>query len=908
MLRPRQAFWALLALALCVLTALPIGPLPPLGRFLDPATGIWSVAHQTAPASAAVIPELGAPVDVAIDRRGVPHVFAATDLDAWRTLGWLHARDRLFQLDLQSRATEGTLTRWVGAPALPLDREMRRLGLAHLADSLWAHLDPASLTHRALVAYAEGVNARISALGPRDLPFEYHLLGIRPRPWRPEYTLYLAERMTYTLSWQETDLQREALATIVGDRAAAALLPAVAPIQVPIVPTVGVRPSAPFTLPPPGTRPSAPRRPAGVIADAEVNDLQAGSNNWAIAPGRSADHHALLAGDPHLDLSLPSLWYEAHLLSRDGLDIYGVTLPGAPAVLIGLTPGVAWSFTNSEGDFVDHYREIVDDPTHPSRYRVDGDWRPVTRHIESFVDRRGKVIAVDTMYRTARGPLTRYAGEWRSIRWTALEVRDPLASFVALQRARSVADFLAAQSALEAPAQNGVAADTGGHIAEFTAGRFPRRPNNDGGVIFDGSSSANDWQGDLPPMPIVVDPPRGTLYSANQQGIDPRVDPAYRGNAWAAPWRAMRLARLSAADSAVTVDAMRRWQTDPISERALWWNGTLVAAATGDSGLAAPRALLAGWHDGYAPSSRAAALFEATMEEVATLTWDELQVNGRIVAWPSSTVLAALRDRPDDPWWDRRATGTRERRDDILRLALARAWRQLTAAKALGPDTTTWRWDAYRKADIPHIAFLPGLGSGPLAVTGGNGTLSPLAGSGTHGPSWRMVVDLGPRPVAWTMFPGGQSGNPASARYDDRIEAWRTGVLDSARLPRAIGELGPDDRREVIHFTPGIPRVPRAPWSPAWWMLVIVGAVAGVVARRSGRTAWWGVVLGAVLWGGVLLLTWEPGATLRLAGRIGALFGGTSAWSVLLLVPLWGGMLTGGVAKAVKELWPATAE
>ena len=903
--RLRQLLWLLLALAVLRISSLPLGPLPAIGDLLDPVTGLWSAAHQAAPPLEATValPSLSGPTEVAIDHRGVPHIFAPSGPDAWRALGWLHARDRLFQLDLQTRATEGTLTEWVGSAALPLDREMRQLGLAHLADSLWSALDTTSLTHRALDAYAEGVNARLAELGPRDLPFEYHLLGVRPRPWRPAYTYYLAERMAYTLSWQETDLEREALSAVVGDRAAAALLPAVAPIQQPIVPEPARGlPTLRTELPPPGPRSPGLRRSAGAIADAAVNDLQAGSNNWVIAPGRSADHHALLAGDPHLDLTLPSVWYEAHLVSHDGLDIYGATLPGAPAVLIGLTPGVAWSFTNSEGDFVDHYREVVDHLDAPTQTRVDGAWRPVTHRVERYLDRRGRVITTDTVYRSGRGPMTRYPGGWRSARWTALEARDPIGSFVRLQRARSVRDFLAAQATLEAPAQNGVAADTGGHIAELTAGRFPRRPNNDGGVIFDGSSSRADWTGDLPAMPSVVDPPQGVLYSANQQGVDPRVDPAYRGNGWAAPWRAMRIARLAGADSAVTPETMRRWQTDPVSERALWWTGALVAAAAGDTALATPRALLAGWSDGYRPDSRGAPLFEETMDQLSALTWDELAVNGRVVAWPSATVLAALRDRPDDIWWDRTETPARERRDDILRLALARAWDRLVARHGFGADTAAWRWDHYRTARISHIAFFPGLGDETLPVTGGNGTLSPLAGSGSHGASWRMVVDMGPRPTAWTTYPGGQSGDPASPRYDDRVDGWRAGTLDRALLPQHLDDLPPADRTEQIHFVRGTPRAPSTPWGPRWWVVALAGALGGLQAARRGWSAWWGACIGAALWGGTLLLTWEPGATLRLATRAGALFGGAPAWTVLAMVPLWGGLLAGVVAGFTKSV------
>ncbi len=900
--RPFSLLWLLPAAALLALSGSRLGPLPAIGPLLDPWTGIWSVARNADPAGERVasIPSLALPVEGLVDRRGVPHLFSATDLDAWRALGWLHARDRLFQLDLQTRAAEGTLTEWVGRPALPLDREMRELGLAHRADSLWAALDTAATARRALEAYAEGVNAQIRTLGSRDLPYEYQLLGVRPRPWRPEYTLYLYQRMTYTLSWQDTDLEREAIAMVVGDAAAAALLPAESPLQQPIVPSQGVR-ALSFHLPPPQMTPGPHRAPT-TVATAALNDLRPGSNNWAVAPRRAAGGHALLAGDPHLDLTLPSIWYEAHLVTADGMNIYGVTLPGEPAVLIGLTPGVAWSFTNSEGDFVDHYREEVDDPGRPTRHLVDGEWHPVTSRVELFRDRAGRLLVTDTVYRTRRGPLMRYAGKWRSIRWTGLESKDPIGSFLRLQRARSAADFLAAHATLEGPAQNGVAADTGGHIVELTAGRFPRRPNNDGGVIFDGRSSRSDWTGDLPPMAGVVDPARGTLYSANQQGVDPQVDRAYRGNGWAPPWRAMRIARLLGADSAVTLDAMRRWQTDPISERALWWTGAIVTAATGVDSLASARVLLAGWSDGYQPESRAAPLFEAVMDALATLTWDELAADdGRRVAWPSATVLAALRDAPEDIWWDRRATPAREGRDDILRLALARGWAQVAAPARLGPDTAAWRWDRYRTARIPHLVFIPGLGDPELSVTGGNGTLSPLGAGGSHGPSWRMVVEMAPRPVAFTTYPGGQSGNPASARYDDRVEQWRTGGLDSARIPRSAEELKPEDRAEVIHFVRGMP-LPGSESPSSWWILPLMGIAWGWFAVRSGRSPWWGALIGAVVWGGLLVGTWVPGSSWRLVLRTAQVFGEGPPWLVVMVVPIWGAMLCGFSARAIAGL------
>lgn len=906
----RPLLWILPAVGLLVATLTRFGPLPPLLVFLDPWDGIWSVARQAVEHRSGefALPGLAGPAQVQVDRRGVPHIHAATDADAWRALGWIHARDRLFQMELQTRATAGTLTEWVGGAARPLDEEMRGLGLTRVADSLWAALPDTAAARLALTAYAEGINGWEVGSDARDLPFEYHLLGVTPQRWKPEHSYYLFQRMAYTLSWQDTDLARERLAALVGDTVAAALLPAVAPIQEPIVPVTASTHAIPRPLPYPLPRPRHPIR-GGRIADrASFDDLEAGSNNWVVAPARSATGRPLLAGDPHLDLSLPSIWYEAELRSDQGLAIYGVTIPGEPAVLIGLTPGVAWSFTNSEGDFVDRYAEEVDDEAHPRRHLVDGRWWPVQSRVEAFRDRQGDTIAVDTFYWDRRGPLTWNGAEWRSSRWTALEVSDPLGAFLRLQRAGSVADFVAAVGTLEAPGQNGVAADTAGHIAERTGARMPRRPGNDGGRIFDGRQSSEDWRGDLPPMPTVIDPARGYLFSANQQGVDPATDRAYRGNGWAPPWRAMRIAELLRADRSVTVETMRRWQTDPYSIRAEWWLPTLISAAAADSTLAAPRALLAGWRDGFRPESRAAALFEATMDQVDRAVWDELDgPDGRRVAWPSAAVLAVLRDAPNDPWWDRRDTPVKESRDAILRGALASAWRSLLDDGRLGPDTALWRWDSYRTARVGHVAFFPGLGAEKLSVTGGNGTLSPLAGSGTHGASWRMVVEMGSRPLVLSTYPGGQSGNPASARYADRIEEWQRGGLDTAIVfddsAAAVGG-------ESITLVPGEAKLRGAgfPWGRAG--LIILALLWGVLARGLHRSAWWGAVVGAAWWGALLLAGWKGGASLRLLARLGALFGGIPGMLLILFALLIAALLGGVLARATAALipWEGAAE
>jgi penicillin amidase len=464
------------------------GPAPRLGPLADPVHGIWSVAASAdPPASARVrIPGLVAPVQVAFDDRAVPHIFARNELDALRALGYVVARDRLFQLELQWRAGAGRLTELVGAAALPVDRESRGLGLPDAARARYAALPPQARDRRLLEAFSEGVNARIAGLTAREIPLEYHLLDRRPAPWEPVDSYYLLARMGWTLAYSDLEDTRARAAALVGDAAADALYPRESPIQEPIQPNGAGAPRFDLPpLPPPGLsgtarRPGIPpllaaarRRPDGLEADA------IGSNNWAVAPARSADGNALLAGDPHLELTLPSIWYEAHLVVPDSLDVYGVTIPGATGIVIGFTRALAWTFTNAEADVLDRYAEVVDAPDAPTRYRVDGAWRPLRVVTEAYRDRGGALLRADTLRYTHRGPLLRAADGWQSLRWTVLEAGGEQGIFGRAARAADARAWLDSMAGYRAPAQNMLVADRGGTIAIRSTGRFPppaRRP------------------------------------------------------------------------------------------------------------------------------------------------------------------------------------------------------------------------------------------------------------------------------------------------------------------------------------------------------------------------------------------------------------------------------------------------
>jgi len=806
-----------------------IGPAPALGPFLEPAHGVWSLARSaTMPTRAeGRIPGLRDSVQVVYDDRAVPHIFASNEEDAYRALGFVVARDRLFQLFVQTLAASGRLTEIGGAQTLPLDREMRQLGLPRAAEQAAARAGDTSTMARIGRAYAAGINSYIKSMPASALPLEFRLLGIEPPEWKPIDTYYLQNRMGWTLANIANERDRAIAAARVGTEAAVALFPDDSPIQEPIQPNGQHAPRLDFHhLPPPG----APDSASMLVADAadafapsaqfaervpgEPATRSLASNNWAVSPSRSATGHALLAGDPHLDLTLPSIWYEAHLVVPVTLDIYGVTIPGAPPVIIGFNRDVAWTFTNTGADVMDLYVEQVDDMRHPTRYRLDGAWRPLEQRVEVYRGRHGETVAVDTTYYTHRGPLQFVRGRWISLRWTVLESGREGAAFIAGAHARTAREFEDAMAAAyRAPAQNMLAADRGGHIAIRSTGRFPIRPGNgSGSVLFDGTKSASDWKGDAPlsDWPQAFDPAQGYLASANQQPIDPRAARIWFGGSWD-PWRALRINELLRADSAVTVDRMRQFQTDPGSARADLFVPYFVQAAkrvaargagANPAVLEEAARVLEHWDRRYTTTNTGAVLFEAALRETAVETWDELNPHsdGRRL-FPSSAVLLELMSDSASAWWDDRSTSAVEDRDAILASSLVSAF--LATRRSYGaPDGSGWEWGKIRHANINHLLQIPALSALGLPVQGGPGTLSPSSGNGTQGPSWRMVVELGPTLHAWSTYPGGQSGDPASARYRDRLPEWLAGTLEAVHVPMRPSELAESQRSATLVLRP----------------------------------------------------------------------------------------------------------
>ncbi len=754
---------ALLAVLLVVLGTRATG-LPPLGALLDPAGGVYALARASPPASERLaLAGLDGEVEVVRDRRGVPHIFATTDADAVRALGFVTAQDRLFQMDFIARVAAGRLSEAVGASALDTDRFLRRTGMEWGARRNWNAIEKEGGIERDVLGwYAEGVNAFIAQMRPADVPVEMRLLGYAPERWTPLHTLRILQYMAFDLSFDRNEPRLSALRAGLDSLDFERLFPVHSPLVVPIVPTPGGGASLPATVEP---YPDASLF-EGSSGPAEGFIPGKGSNNWAVWGARSATGMPLLAGDMHLSLTLPAIWYEAHL-ATPGFNTYGVTVPGAPLPVEAYNDYIGWTFTNTGADQIDHYRLTVNREN--TAYLFDGLWHDFEMVPDTLGVLRGAAV-VDTLRYTHLGPVMDVDGQPVALRWTAHGRSRTMRALWNMHHATNLAEFEKATRDWDTPMQNILYAGRDGHIAIRSTGHLPVRAQGTGSGLLDGTTSRNAWTGRVPfdQLPHAVDPERGWLSSTNQDPADASY-PYYLGRDWYSNLRSLRIARLLDARPQHSADDLKRYQADvhvmqfelmkPLLD-------TLTALAPRADSL---RALLVAW-DGEAVRDAAAPLaFYVFHETLRRRVWDEPVFARRRPAFVPLYLL--LRDTPGSPLLDRPDTPIREDAALLLRGVLAEAADSLRAR--FGPPAS-WRWGAVHGAVFEHLTqsdALAAFSRGPFPYPGFAETLSPAADlETTHSASWRVVVDFSAQPPqGWGVYPGGQSGNPFSPHYDDFI-------------------------------------------------------------------------------------------------------------------------------------------
>ena len=746
--------------------------------------GAYIVVRQSLPLLSGTVrvAGIGAPVEITRDREGVPHIVAGSQVDAYFGLGYAHAQDRLWQMEMSRRIAAGRLSEVVGTQTLDIDRFLRTLGVHHHAERTYPNLTPAA--RNVLDAYSAGVNAYLRGNGG-PLPPEFLILRHTPEPWQPADSLAWVKMMAFNLGGNMSrELQRARMAQILTPQQILEFLPAYpgdGPVEIPNY--AALYRGLPLTQ-----------------LSALTNSMRAegnGSNNWVVAGKHTATGKPLLANDPHLGLSAPSLWYFAHL-KAPGLNIIGATLPGVPTVVLGRNGRIAWGFTNTNPDVQDFYIERLV-PGAPEMYETPAGPKPFTVRAEVIRVRGSEDVPLEV--RSSRhGPVlsdvfTKAAdvtpsGHVLALSWTVL--RDDDLTFQAgvnVALAGNWTEFIAALQDYHSPQQNMVFADVDGNIGMIAPGRVPIRvPENvvRGLMPVPGWEATYDWTGYVPfeELPRRHNPPSGKIFTANEKIIGPDY-PHFITFDWEPPYRARRIAELLDAREKHSISSFRGLQADNVSLMAR--DILPVLADTPTSSDAAAQALerVLAWDGDMAVGRPEPLIFIAWMRELTRLIYaDELQhLFGDYWKLKGPFLHNVLTLHPH--WCDNVGTDSAENCDMLKEQALELALADLT--DRYGSSMSRWRWGEAHAARSEHRPFsqipvLRDLFNIVQQVPGGQYTLNrgghnisdedaPFAS--IHGPSLRAVYDLDDPDRSLFIHSTGQSGNVLSDLYDNFAERWR---------------------------------------------------------------------------------------------------------------------------------------
>jgi len=744
------------------------------------------------------VPALASRVDVYRDDAGVPYLVASSERDLTMAMGYVHAQDRLWQMDLARRAAQGRLSEIFGPPTVEFDRMFRIIGLERTAARVLEAL-PARSRER-LEWYSAGVNAALAAMKGR-LPVEFDLLSYEPEPWSPEHCVELSRLLAWelNLSWW-TDVTFGAIAERVGIQHALEIVPTYPSNVEPAVPTAIWRRNLAR-----GLGYARTTRAYGV-AFGRASGI-GGSNAWALAPSRTTSGRAMLANDTHLILSLPSQWYELQLRQDEGM-VHGMSIPGIPGVVAGRNDSIAWGITNLMADEADFYVERLDSTG--TRVLDGGRWRELDIETQELIV-RGDSVREIRVRRTPRGPLISDVGpvlkrwspqEAMSMRWTGYELDDPFEAFRLIDAAHDWESFSRGVRAFTVPAQNFVYADVRGMIGFRAGGRIPIRSRRNSLLPLPGWESGSEWRGFVPSgeLPWMVNPPEGFIASANDKLVDDSY-PYHISDLWEPPARIERLREvLGEPGRLFSVLDCERLQLDASSAFGRRLRNHLLQAV-GDSALGVPEeetvlGYLRNWSGEFGVDDLASSVVNQTLVRLLENVFrdemgDDLYHDFVMLANVPVRVISRLLEEDDAVWFDDISTPRIERKGEIIRRSLREALALLR--DRLGKAPRLWRW-----GDLHTVTFRHPLGlvapldvvfnRGPFACAGGTTALI----SGEYrftdpfqvvvGPSFRQVFDLSRATECRVILPPGQSGQAYHRHYDDQLELWRAGGYRSAKL------------------------------------------------------------------------------------------------------------------------------
>ena len=754
-------------------------PIPPLGKFLDPFHGFWQNAetknHQSEELGLSGLTD---EVTVMYDSVLIPHLYARNDEDLYLAQGYITAKDRLWQMEFQTHAGAGRISEIIGPSALDFDRTQRRMGMVYAAEKSLHIMEVNPVAKSMVESYTKGINDYILSLRYEDLPIEYKLLDYEPEPWTNLKVALLLKNMAKTLNVGEKDLEMTNALKLFGKEMLDVLYPDYESVGDPIVDKtdnwkfdpIKINTDIPLALPDELIN----------IKPIEKPSKDVGSNNWAVSGAKTISGSPILCNDPHLNLSLPSIWYIIHL-NAPGINTMGASLPGSPAVISGFNDSIAWGVTNAQRDLVDFYKIQFKDNS-KKEYLSDGKWLTSKKVVEKHTV-KGNDDFYDTVIYTHHGPVMydeTFHGEDEknhfAFRWISHDPSEEVMTFYKLNRGKNYSDYSEALDHYGSPAQNFVFASSSGDIAMRVQGKYPIRRKGEGKYILDGTNTSTEWQAFIPNDQNVMDknPSRGFVSSANQYPSDPTYPYYINGSSFEA-YRNRRINKVLSGLNQITPTDLMNLQFDVYNLKAeeslptwLGYLDTTKLSTTENDALQ----ILKSWDLYNTIDSPGASYYEAWWDALYPMVWDEMKESKVSLEFPTTyTTLKLIKEKPALNFFDIQGTPEKETAKEVVQKAFADGVASIEKWKINKGKSP--RWADYKDTFIGHLMRLEAFSY--HVEHGGNHDIV-NASSRTHGPSWRMVVSLEKSGTqAWGVYPGGQSGNPGSPFYNNMLDHWSKG-------------------------------------------------------------------------------------------------------------------------------------
>jgi len=686
-------------------------------------------------------------------------------------------------MDMISRSVSGNLSEVIAGNAAVFKKDIESVTKGHRKTAeLVGRTFEKGKNNSYLKSYARGANHYIHNLDKKDYPFEYKLMDFEPSLWSTEKSAYVLISMADMLAGRADDFENNNLSEILGEETHAFLYADNFEVKEPIIPE-----GTEFTKSDELDRydPSMNSYDKIYKSDFKPNRIfGAGSNNWAIAGSKSNTGTSILANDPHLNLSLPSIWYEMEVHTPE-FHAHGVSVPGLAGFMIGFNENIAWGMTNVGHDIKDFYKIKYTDAT-KTKYIVGDDTKEIEKRSE-VIQRRGEEDHIEEVFYTTWGPIVHtqesgdFAMQW--VRANNADVREPKV-YVDCMRSTSYDDFVKNTSGYVSPAQNFICVDRD-NVGIRVNGLFGAKQMGDGKFVKDGSIPQAGIDTYIPDeeLPHSKNPERGFVSSANQRST--AEDYPYYYNGTFATYRGERINEVLGEDKTFGADDFKRMQLDDLSIKARDFLPIFLDVINYSTfeKYKEYEATLKDWNYRYTKDTKAGTIFYAWYGEYKKMIFDELTEYRKelYVKYPFDWKVFELTTKyPDHLIFDITDTGKTENRDDIIKASYLEACNKLETRDDL-------IWSAYRPLRIDHVAKISGLGRNGIAVGGTGEALN--ATRSTFGPSWRMVVAMGEEIDAYGVYPGGQSGNPTSKYYADMMQKWIDGEYYQLQLeadPSAI--------------------------------------------------------------------------------------------------------------------------